>query len=139
MKGFLWMLLFSRVVTLTPVPIDIMELHVIRPSTPLTAINELAVISIDVSHVIPGRDYRANGVKARELFPPNTVSVELRRQGGPAVHLSYTDPSIGSDGTVRLTLGSLVGVPTGVAFGEVIIRTQRPLKGVVVKWQNGRW
>ncbi|NRA83568.1 MAG: hypothetical protein HRU22_07315 [Gammaproteobacteria bacterium] len=132
-------LLFSKLVLLTPSPISIME-SVSLPCEPtISAINSGGHIEIDVTTMMEA--YSGLGVTKRMnalsgAFPQGAIIVTLiNEKDGKTVTLNKLSHSVGSE-TSSVILMALDGVPTGVEFSKAEVKTEIPLEGVSVSWVN---
>lgn len=137
MKDVLLMLLFSKVVALTPQPVDLLGALELRPATPLEAITSGASIEIEVSHLLGD----AKGVvetdrKVKALFPAGSIEAELHSTGRPPVVLRYDGNHAWSNEKTWLILSGVSGMPTGVEFDKVIVKSRFRLSQVRVYWKN---
>ncbi|RUO35487.1 hypothetical protein CWE13_11190 [Aliidiomarina shirensis] len=134
------MMLFAKVIMLTPNPIDIepgcLELELAEP---LSAINEGAVLYIDVSSMLPDD---VNGIfEARawvkETFPKRSVQARLHDSySDTEVELFFEGDSSWSENQIRLVLSGTSGVPTSIEYDKLFVETNIDLKGVSIIWKN---
>lgn len=137
MKEFFLILFFSKVVALTPQPVDILGTLEIRPVEPLKAITSGASIEIEVSHLlgdVEGIVEREHKIK--ELFPAWTIKAELHSSRHKPIALHYEGNFAWSNESTWLILSGVPGLPTGVEFDKVVVKSQIRLAGVRVSWKN---
>lgn len=142
-KQFIVVLLFHKVVVLTPLPIDVrgpVELH-LTPS--ISAISPYARILLDVSaDVGDGPLFTINGELGRgdlaqKKFPLGTVTVDLRTQNGKVTTLTWRGSAIIDARTTRLVLTAQSGdMPLDVPFTSAVIRSANPMRKALVTWEN---
>ena len=140
MKELFLILLFSKTVLLTPVPIDLYGQLDLIPERPLEAITSGASIQIDVSSRISwdGEDIFDFRQKLSDIFPPGTIEAELKGSHDEKVILVYTGHTEFNDESVRLLLYAEPGVPLDVEFEKVSIKSSIRFEGVRIFWKNFR-
>lgn len=136
---FLRILFFSRVVLLTPMPINLFGEVELNPQEPLTAITRGACIQINVSSIITKS--KQIGVleferRMEELFPAGSIEAILIGKDTRPLTLFYDGNFAYSKNEVFLTLHADGGVPTDVEFDRIIITSNIELKSVLVSWKN---
>ncbi len=139
MKEFLLAIFFSEVVLLTPQPIDVRQQVELRSESTIEAISPGAAIEIEVSNLVG----TVSGISEREkriseLFQPGSLIAELRSEGAAPVVLRYEGSFAWADEGVWLSLVSPEGVPTGVEFESILIKSELLLEDVSIRWRNFR-
>jgi hypothetical protein len=140
MKEFFLILLFSEWVQLTPVPVDVTGELVLYPSEPISAITSGAALHVDLEAFLGGVSTKETGIaQSRQIFdkliPPGSVYGLLIAEDGEQVLLDEAFLSL-QDDKAWLVLRPNSGVPTGIEFEEVVIRSDIFLKEIVVFWKN---
>ena len=140
MYDFLMILLFSKVVLLTPEPVDINSNekgYEINLKEPINAINSGASIEIDITTMLPV-SIKGDVVKSREavskIFPDGSVEVILSMDKGNISLKDRFGISVGSNDT-KLTLYN-DNMPTNIDFNAVTIKTSVNLENVKIYWRN---
>ena len=141
-KEFLLILLFSKMVLLTPDPVDLYGEKEVYPKDPLTAITSGASVEVDVTDFMGGIGIKETGiVESRKLLeekiPEDSVKGILYGSGGEKIYLNDTGYAL-SNNAARLTLSASSGVPTNIEFNKVVITSRINLKGVKVYWKNSK-
>ena len=122
MKDFLLALFLSKIIALTPQPVDILGTLEIRPTEPIEAITSGASIEIEVSHLLgEKRGIDETNRELEALFPAGTIEAELHSVGHQPVTLRYEGKYAWSGNTKSLILSGASGVPTGVEFSKVVV------------------
>ena len=140
MKEFFLILFYSKVVLLTPAPVDVLGQMEIAPAEPLEAITRGANIQIDVSSYTGGLSLKNTGIvelrqAVRNKIPEGSVTATLYSAQGHKIELHDSGISLGPE-DARLIFHAASGVPTDVASNRVVIASRVGLKGVKVFWQN---
>ena len=140
MYDFLMILFFSKVVLLTPEPVDINSNekgYEINLKEPINAINSGASIEIDITTMLPV-SIKGDVVKSREavskIFPDGSVEVILSMDKGNISLKDRFGISVGSNDT-KLTLYN-DNMPTNIDFNAVTIKTSVNLENVKIYWRN---
>jgi hypothetical protein len=140
MVDFLFILLFSKTVLLTPdfITIDnFSDGYKVALNKPISAITSGASIQIDVSKMdllsIKRSITETRNIVAKE-FPVRSVKVTLKGEG-EKVQLIYQGAILANNDGVRLVLSS-DKIPIDVNFNEVIVRTNVELQRVKIYWKN---
>jgi hypothetical protein len=141
-KEFLLILFFSKMVLLTPDPVDLYGEKDIYPKDLLTAITSGASVEVDVTDFMGGIDIKKIGiVESRKLLeekiPEGSVKCVLYSSTGEKIYLDDTGYAL-SNNAARLTLSASSGVPTNIKFNKVVITSRINLKGVKVYWKNSK-
>jgi hypothetical protein len=142
MMTFLRILIFAKIVLLTPEPIDLFGEVELKLRESLTAITKGASIEINISSLITKP--RQEGIlefrrRLREVFPPGTIEATMISKDKRQVTLHYNGASAYSGNEVILILDADGGVPTDVEFEKLIITSRINLKSVTVSWKNYKY
>lgn len=140
MKEFFLILFFSKWVALTPQAIDIVNEIVLNPDKPLTAITGGAGVHIDLSNVAPAVGIKQTGIEESmrilsELIPPEGVSGYLLTGEGQRISLDKAFFALEND-RAWMILTSSSGIPAGLEFVTLSIRSSVEIRGVLVYWKN---
>lgn len=139
MLVLLKVLWFSQVILLTPNAIDIDDHLSLSLNSPISAITTRATVEIDISYLsdeigVQDLDIIEWGGLLDKLLPAGSVVAELRNKDKTVVlnrmNFAYANSSI------RLILSASDGVPTGIDFNVLDIKTNVPLESVTVTWIN---
>lgn len=133
MKTFFAILFFSKIVLLTPEPINIgAQWAEVRLSEPLSAVTQGAVLFVDVTNIAGmTRDFGA----LERMFPAGTIEAELFKRNGGSIVLRSSGGAALSKSAVELLMYN-TRMPVDVEFVRLRIRSDRDLKGVSLRWQN---
>jgi hypothetical protein len=139
MKDFFLILFFSKVVVLTPGPIDIVDSVTLQLGSPISAVTEGAQLRIDVSEQMSeqSQDLQISSIleRLRQRFPSGSLSARLITPEGEELVLDTVSGA--TDGSsAELILSSSNGVKTNLEFTQVKIVTSRELRCVTISWQN---
>jgi hypothetical protein len=137
---FIRLILFSKTVLLTPVPIDLTGEVELVPTKPLTAITPGAALEIDVSSTI-SRRREIEGIlefdkRLAGEFPDGSIQAILTDTSAKEVLLSFTGKHAYAGESVFLILNADGDVPTESEFTKVVIKTEREIHSVLVYWRN---
>lgn len=137
---FIRILLFSKMVLLTPHPVDLAGTKEFKPDTPLRAITEGATIYVDVTSMI-GLMQPTEGIvefrkRVNKTFPAGTIEAALVATNGVKIVLEHKGYVSFSDKNVWLELSREGGVPTEIEFDRVVITSRLELKQVKIHWRN---
>lgn len=137
LRDFIGLLLWAKVVLLTPQPIAIHGSHEVKLTGPITAVTRGASLQVDVTAMLSDVSRNPVGAikKAQESLPSGSIVATLVSAGGVAVELD-TMSYMASNDRVWVTIGASGGIPRGVSFVRVIVRSRLPLTGVTVAWRN---
>lgn len=134
------MMLFAKVIMLTPNPIDIkpgcLELELAEP---LSAINEGAALYIDVSSMLPDD---VNGIFeaqawVEETFPKKSAQARLLDSSNDIeVEFFFEGNSSWSEDQIRLVLSGSSGVSTNAEYDKIFLETTIGLHNVSIIWKN---
>lgn len=140
MKTLFLILLFSKVVLLTPEPITVNGKYELVLKDPIEAITSGAGIQIDVSSQISwdGDDILDFRKQLSEKYPPGTITAELVSTSGERVVLTYTGYTAFNDESARLLLNAEPGMPINVEFDKLIVQTSIELEAIKIFWKNYR-
>ena len=138
MIEFIKILLFSKIITLTPVPVDIDRQLILDLNIPIKAITSGAGIEIDLSKQvrssIGNKDMFETFDFMEEKFPEGSIHVQLK---GKSQFILLDKISYGySNGSSKVKVSSASGVPEGIEFTSVIINTNVPLQNAIISWKN---
>jgi hypothetical protein len=139
MIELLKILLFSKIVLLTPTPINITESVFLHYESTISAINTGGHIEIDVTKMMEA--YSELGITKRmdalsRIFPQGTIRATLiNEKDGIKITLNKLSHSVGKESS-SIILMAPTGVPTGVAFSMVEVKTKIPLEDVSASWVN---
>ncbi|NOS76177.1 MAG: hypothetical protein HOP36_16895 [Methyloglobulus sp.] len=138
MMTFFRILLFSKVMLLTPEPIDIFGVAEFKLKQPLTAITTGARIEINISSMIEPRQAGRSELERRikSEFPVGSIEATLIGKDKQQVRLRYDANYAYSQNEVELTLAADGGVPINIEFEKLIIVSRIKLKSVLVSWRN---
>lgn len=139
MKEFLLLLFFSKVICVTPIPIDLEGQVELRPPEAIQAITSGAAIEIEVTHLVG----ETEGIKQREeiirkLVPAGAVQAELQSAQHKPVVLLYKGNYAWANDRAWLILSSQSEIPTDAEFELIVLRSEVRLPGVSVRWRNHR-
>ena len=137
---FIRIMLFSKMILLTPNPVDLARTKEFKPETPLKAITEGATIYIDVTSTI-GPKPKAEGIvefreRVNKTFPAGSIEAALTGKNGVKIVLEHKGYVSFSDNDVWLDLNREGGVPTGIQFDRVVITSRVELRQVKIIWKN---
>lgn len=139
MKDFFLILFFSKVVVLTPGPIDIVDSVTLQLGSPISAVTEGAQLRIDVSEQMSeqSQDLQISSIleRLRQRFPSGSLSALLITPEGEKLVLDTVSGAT-DGGSAELILSSSNGVKTNLEFTQVKIVTSRELRCVTISWQN---
>jgi hypothetical protein len=138
MIEFFRILFFSKVLLLTPQPVELFGEIEIRPKEPLVAITRGATIEIDVSSMV--KKSGDDGVleldrRVKEQFPAAAIEALLIAKD-EQISLQYEGHFAYSKGKVMLLLETDSGVPVNVEFEKVILTSRIRLESAKVWWRN---
>jgi hypothetical protein len=136
---FFKILFFSKVLLLTPNPINITNKVEISPAEPLKAITAGASLQLDVSGIfapIKGEDIHKVNQEILEKFPSGTIHAKLITEDEKLVTLEYLGHYSYAEKNLRLILERSPGVPTNIKFNKVLIESDISLKDVKIFWKN---
>lgn len=139
MKEFFLILFFSKIVLLTPKPIDFLGDYVIELDSPISAITSGASIEIDVSSMITwGEDESILDFRERlnELFPKGKISAHLKNDANNEILLAYTGAHVVNKNKVVLSLYNDKGVPLDIDYNYLTIKSSIELENVLIYWKN---
>lgn len=125
---------------LTPQAVDISTEIILTPDKPLTAITPGAGVHIDLSDFAPAVGIRLTGITEStrilsEMIPPAGVSGYLLTGEGQRIALDKAFFSLEND-QAWMVLKSSSGIPTGLEFVALSIRSSVEIHGVLVYWKN---
>lgn len=136
MKEFFLMLFFAKSILLTPAGVDLTsEWTRIPLKEPLEAITSGAAIYVDVSIQVDAGD---SIDKLDAIFPAGTVEARLVQRDGQEILLANSSAYTFEESKIYLSLDAADGVPTGKEFGELYVRSAKPLNEVSLVWRNHR-
>ncbi len=140
MLELLKLILFTKLLLLTPDPVSFESEQTIHLKEPIGAINSKGHIEIDVTLMMPNA---LQGKLNKELnllsekFPEKCMTARLvNSKTGDDVLLSRVSYATNED-QLLIYIMSESGVPTDLEFDEVHIQTSVSLDKVSVYWKNG--
>lgn len=137
---FIKVLFLSKVLLVTPNPINIEKEKNINLTEGISAITEGAHIEIDVSSMLQNDNVDIITIKdiVSKTFPPESIKAILKsNEHSETVQLVYKGAvSWGGKEDIKIILSALNGVPTGMKFNNVLLETRIPLKDVKIYWNN---
>ena len=139
MKQFLLMLLFAKVVLLTPVPVTVIGDRELPLPRPLSALSPGASLEVQLPPAVAGesRDDRfKTWSHINEMFPAGSIHAVLYDEHGKQLKLEYRGKASMSEADVRLILDAENGVPAKTEYVRLIVYSQRPLASVKIYWRN---
>lgn len=132
-KAMLAALFFSKLILLTPQPVDLgREWSDVKLTAPISAITPGASLLVDVTRV-PGvqRDFAT----LERMFPKGTVEAQLFLNNGSAINLQSSGGVALSKNSVELLVHSS-DIPVNADFTRLRVRSNIDLKQVRISWQN---
>ncbi len=144
MMTFLKLLFFSKVILLTPVPVDLhVGANTIPLPEPIEAISPGASVEIDVTSLVnPGmerdliKDLLTLDDKIKKLFSGETIVALLVSEEGERAELIHHGGYTIGKTDVRISLLNKDGMPVDVEFIFLQINTTLPMKDVRIYWKN---
>jgi hypothetical protein len=139
MKQFLLMLLFAKVVLLTPVPVTVIGNQELPLPQPLSALSPGASLEVQLPPAVAGesREKRfKTWSRINEMFPAGSIHAVLYDERGKQFKLDYRGKASMSEADVRLILDAKNGVPAKTKYVRLIVYSQRPLASVKIYWRN---
>jgi hypothetical protein len=139
MKEFFLILLFSKTVLLTPVPIDLYGKMEFNLENPIDAITSGASIQVDISSMFKIHDdenilqFRS---RVKETIPPGSVVAILFDEKGEKILLEYKGGNQFNGKSVMIILTNADGVPIDRKFKRVVISSKVNLEGINIYWKN---
>ncbi|WP_198411339.1 hypothetical protein [Marinimicrobium alkaliphilum] len=135
-------MLFGTTVLLTPEPMDIVDGGIeIDLDKPISAITSGAALYLDVSSMRPPEvnDILETRSWVDETFSSGFVSVNLFSASGKEdLELSYRGSSSWGKEVVYLMLTARSGVPVGVEYDRLTLKTDIDIHDVRIIWKNYR-
>ena len=136
MKALLMMLLLSKTLLLTPIPIDLSNTWTeLTPKKPLKAITGGAGIYIDVTALV-SKDTSAE--ELQKYFPSGSIVARLVDKKGYEFLMVNEQAYSTSDEEIRLILLNDSPTPTDKKFVKVFIKSKKPFSNVKIIWKNGK-
>lgn len=139
MLDFLIILLFAKIVLLTPEPVNIKanEKYIIKLEKPISAITDGASIQIDITDMFLHND-KADLIELRKLikkrFPRGSIQVKLMNQN-KNITLNYDGMSAINAKNIRLLLNGN-DVVKGDEFDRVDLKSDYQLQKIKIYWKN---
>lgn len=148
MKEFFLILFFSKIILLTPTPVNLSSQWLeITPKSPMQAVTGGASLHIAISSNDPLlKNPKENGVEnlfseLEKVFPSGTLIGKLVTSNGDEILLSdggfsISDFSLSQEGAVKIILDGDDPISTDLSFERVLIRSRINLSGVRIYWKN---
>ena len=139
MKALILIIIFGKTIMLTPEYIDLEDSITLVPEENLAAITTGASLQIDVTKSITKRkgeeisDFRK---KLTQLYPPYSIKASLIEENGDLINLTYSGGYLINNNKTLLSLSSGSGIPTDKEYSKVILKSDIPIKNVLVSWKN---
>lgn len=137
--NFLWILLFGSFVSITELPVNLIEgTNEVPLRKPISAVTSGATLQVDVSTMIPGAELTLDLSRTwlERNIEPGCLKAVLRGSGTVATELDFKGGLAFEPGKVFLILSSRNGVPVRQEFGSLTLTSCRPLSKVVLYWKN---
>jgi len=139
-KTYLMLFIFSKVVMVTPMPIDLAsEWKDVSPRKPLEAVAATARMKLDITDEINKYHRTLENFDdiERDLYPRHLVEVRLVSNEGKSYILYNKDNAVEfNPDKVYLILSFDFYAPTGLNFPQVFIKSDRIIKKTKLEWHN---
>ncbi len=134
MKNLILMMLFSKIIILTPAPITLSDKWVeVVPKEPLRAITSGAGIFIDVTSIV-GVELENDSL--RNTIPPGSIIAKLIDKQGRELKMTNGDAYSTSKDTTELILLSETTMPIKNDFIKLIIKSKKNIESIKITWKN---
>jgi hypothetical protein len=137
---FFKLLFFSKVVLLTPHPVNIDSKYSLVLNEPINAITHGAVLEIDVSNMFQSRNITLINVSeiVMKNIPPNSVKAYLHTDKIDKTISLFFNRGISWSGNneIRIILSNPEKMKTDVDFQKIKIETKVPLEQVKIYWNT---
>lgn len=134
MKELFLILFFSKLIVLTPTPIQLTnDWFEIIPPSPLKAITGGAGIYIDVTAVV---SKHADDEDLERMFPPNSIIVKLIDKKGNEFLMANRHSYSTSEEGIEIILFNDSPTPTDKKFTKVLIKSEKTITAAKVIWRN---
>ena len=142
MKELFLILLFGRVVLLTPEPISFNDTYSLIPSKPLSVVTRGAALEIKITSMVDRSLVRKAAFDSHavtRIFPPGILVAYLKDKNGDISKLTYSGNSAVSSDDIWLVLTKPGGISTRKEFIQVVLTTKKPMRNVAVQWRNYKY
>lgn len=140
MIEFIKLLFLSKIILLTPVPINIDSQIDMDIKEPISAINGGAHLEINIASMIHENNVDAITVKKiiDSKYSIDSISATLiNEKTSKNIKLSYKGGiSWGGKKDIRLILTPNENIGTNIEYNQISIKTNKPLIDVSVYWKN---